>query len=59
MEIRDLFDWVGGTSTGGMLALALIYGMLSSSLIYYSRTHQSLFETGEKPEDNGGRYWET
>lgn len=24
--IRELFDWVAGTSTGGILALAIIHG---------------------------------
>lgn len=27
--IRELFDWVAGTSTGGILALAIIHGMCS------------------------------
>ena len=26
-QISELFDWVVGTSTGGILALAMIYGM--------------------------------
>lgn len=25
--IVRLFDWIGGTSTGGILALALVHGM--------------------------------
>ena len=27
-SITELFDWVVGTSTGGILALAMIYGQL-------------------------------
>ena len=26
MPIRDSFDWIGGTSTGGILALAIGHG---------------------------------
>ena len=26
---RNCFDWIGGTSTGGILALAIVHGMLS------------------------------
>lgn len=29
---RELFDWVAGTSTGGILALALIHGVYVSPL---------------------------
>lgn len=25
--IRECFDWIGGTSTGGILALALVHGI--------------------------------
>jgi len=25
--IRELFDWVSGTSTGGILALAIVHGI--------------------------------
>jgi len=24
--IRNCFDWIGGTSTGGILALAIVHG---------------------------------
>ncbi len=24
--IRDCFDWIGGTSTGGILALGIVFG---------------------------------
>lgn len=27
-KITDLFDWIVGTSTGGVVALGLVYGML-------------------------------
>ena len=27
-QIKDLFDWIGGTSTGGILALAMSTGTL-------------------------------
>lgn len=27
MPTRELFDWVAGTSTGGILALAIIHGV--------------------------------
>lgn len=30
-KITDLFDWIVGTSTGGILALAMVYG----ELVYY------------------------
>ena len=26
--IRNCFDWIGGTSTGGILALAIVHGKL-------------------------------
>lgn len=29
-KIVELFDWIVGTSTGGIIALALVYGMESS-----------------------------
>ena len=32
-DIRDSFDWISGTSTGGILALALTYGMCCCYLI--------------------------
>ena len=30
-RIVDLFDWIVGTSTGGILALGLVYGMWGMS----------------------------
>lgn len=32
-EIRELFDWIVGTSTGGVIALAMVYGMLQCKLL--------------------------
>ena len=34
MPIRDSFDWIGGTSTGGILALAIGHGL---SYIIFSK----------------------
>lgn len=31
--IRELFDWVAGTSTGGILALAIIHGACLPSFV--------------------------
>lgn len=31
---RELFDWVAGTSTGGILALAIIHGACVFPLIF-------------------------
>ena len=33
-RITDLFDWIVGTSTGGIIALALVYGMCVSASAY-------------------------
>ena len=35
-NIVDLFDWIVGTSTGGIIALALVYGMY---YVYYSYSY--------------------
>ena len=37
-KIIDLFDWIVGTSTGGVIALGLVYGMLLS----ISHTNEAL-----------------
>ena len=31
-KITDLFDWIVGTSTGGIIALAMVYGKLEPAL---------------------------
>lgn len=32
---RELFDWVAGTSTGGILALAIIHGVCVCVSLFY------------------------
>jgi len=52
LEVRDLFDWVGGTSTGGMLALALIYARKSTrdcQKLYFGLKDQVF--VGSRPYD--------
>ena len=34
---RELFDWVAGTSTGGILALAIIHGECVFFFLYFLR----------------------
>ena len=36
-KIIDLFDWIVGTSTGGVIALGLVYGMLLGSVFYTNK----------------------
>lgn len=38
--IRELFDWVAGTSTGGILALAIIHG--ESVFFYFGFTFNKI-----------------
>jgi len=33
-RIPELFDWIVGTSTGGIIALAMVYGELAEGLVY-------------------------
>ena len=33
-KIPELFDWIVGTSTGGIIALAMVYGELAEGLVY-------------------------
>lgn len=33
-NIQELFDWIVGTSTGGIVALSLAYGKLIPSCVY-------------------------
>ncbi|KAH3741359.1 85/88 kDa calcium-independent phospholipase A2-like [Dreissena polymorpha] len=50
--IKDLFDWIGGTSTGGLIALGIAKGKKISDLkeLYYKLKDQ-VFQ-GEKPYDS-------
>ena len=34
-EIHELFDWIVGTSTGGIVALALVYGCSTCKFVTY------------------------
>ena len=34
-KITDLFDWIIGTSTGGIVALGLVYGSIFKCLCLY------------------------
>ncbi|XP_052446337.1 85/88 kDa calcium-independent phospholipase A2-like isoform X3 [Carassius gibelio] len=51
--IRELFDWVSGTSTGGILALAIVHG---KSMEYvrclYFRMKEQVFK-GSRPYESG------
>ena len=38
MLIRDSFDWIGGTSTGGILALAIGHGL--SNIYSFNKINQ-------------------
>ena len=35
-KITELFDWIVGTSTGGVIALGLVYGEIMIMLLYTS-----------------------
>ncbi|XP_019520113.1 PREDICTED: 85/88 kDa calcium-independent phospholipase A2 [Hipposideros armiger] len=53
VAIKDLFDWVAGTSTGGILALAVLHG---KSMAYmrgvYFRMKDEVFR-GSRPYESG------
>ncbi|KAK2189705.1 hypothetical protein NP493_99g04025 [Ridgeia piscesae] len=52
MQIRDSFDWIGGTSTGGILALAISHGksMRHMQSLYF-RLKDEVFN-GKRPYDS-------
>ena len=43
-DIRDSFDWISGTSTGGILALALTYGLFCC----YFNTNFGVFQAARR-----------
>lgn len=54
VPITDLFDWIAGTSTGGILALALGCGKnMRECLCLYLKMKDGAF-TGSRPYDNEG-----
>lgn len=51
--IRELFDWVSGTSTGGILALAIVHGKSMEYLrCLYFRMKEEVFK-GPRPYESG------
>uniref|UniRef100_A0A8C5Q2G3 phospholipase A2 n=1 Tax=Leptobrachium leishanense TaxID=445787 RepID=A0A8C5Q2G3_9ANUR len=51
--IRELFDWVAGTSTGGILALAIVHGKPMDYLrCLYFRMKNEVFR-GSRPYESG------
>ncbi|KAI5627630.1 85/88 kDa calcium-independent phospholipase A2 isoform X1 [Silurus asotus] len=51
--IRELFDWVAGTSTGGILALAVVHGKSMEYLrCLYFRMKDQVFK-GSRPYESG------
>ncbi|XP_075177935.1 85/88 kDa calcium-independent phospholipase A2 isoform X4 [Anomaloglossus baeobatrachus] len=51
--IRELFDWVSGTSTGGILALAIVHGKSMEYLrCLYFRMKNEVF-CGSRPYESG------
>ncbi|MEQ2205454.1 85/88 kDa calcium-independent phospholipase A2, partial [Xenoophorus captivus] len=49
---KDLFDWVAGTSTGGILALAIIHGKSMEYLrCLYFRMKEQVFK-GSRPYES-------
>uniref|UniRef100_A0A8C1PSD6 phospholipase A2 n=1 Tax=Cyprinus carpio TaxID=7962 RepID=A0A8C1PSD6_CYPCA len=51
--IRELFDWVSGTSTGGILALAIVHGKSMEYLrCLYFRMKEQVFK-GSRPYESG------
>lgn len=50
--IRELFDWVAGTSTGGILALAIVHGKSMDYLLcLYFRMKEQVFK-GSRPYES-------
>ncbi|XP_031734138.1 85/88 kDa calcium-independent phospholipase A2 isoform X1 [Anarrhichthys ocellatus] len=50
--IRELFDWVAGTSTGGILALAIVHGKSMEYLLcLYFRMKEQVFK-GSRPYES-------
>ena len=41
-KITELFDWIVGTSTGGIIALAMVYGKLEPALSIIHCIHPSI-----------------
>ncbi|XP_061086903.1 85/88 kDa calcium-independent phospholipase A2 isoform X4 [Conger conger] len=51
--VRELFDWVSGTSTGGILALAIVHGKSMEYLrCLYFRMKEQVFR-GSRPYESG------
>ncbi|XP_030064134.1 85/88 kDa calcium-independent phospholipase A2 isoform X2 [Microcaecilia unicolor] len=51
--IRELFDWISGTSTGGILALAIVHGKSMDYLrCLYFRMKDEVFK-GSRPYESG------
>ena len=40
-RVTEIFDWIVGTSTGGIIALALVYGEFLSEIEMYSECSQT------------------
>ncbi|XP_068558826.1 85/88 kDa calcium-independent phospholipase A2 [Cebidichthys violaceus] len=50
--VRELFDWVAGTSTGGILALAIVHGKSMEYLLcLYFRMKEQVFK-GSRPYES-------
>lgn len=53
-RITELFDWIVGTSTGGIIALALVHGMM---ILPYSFAHVSFIFLGNKSLEEVRRFY--